>query len=152
MKINFVCHGNICRSPMAEFVFKDMLNKEGINNISVSSSATSYEEIGNDTHYGTKRVLDKYNIPYTKRKAVHFEKSDYKNFDLIIVMDKNNIRNLLRIIGSDKDNKVHMLLEYGNNIRDISDPWYTGNFEKTYDDIVEGCTGLLNYIKSNNML
>lgn len=137
---------------MAEFVFKDMLNKEGINNISVSSSATSYEEIGNDTHYGTKRVLDKYNIPYTKRKAVHFEKSDYKNFDLIIVMDKNNIRNLLRIIGSDKDNKVHMLLEYGNNIRDISDPWYTGNFEKTYDDIVEGCTGLLNYIKSNNML
>ncbi len=152
MKINFVCHGNICRSPMAEFVFKDMLNKEGINNISVSSSATSYEEISNDTHYGTKRVLDKYNIPYTKRKAVHFEKSDYKNFDLIIVMDKNNIRNLLRIIGSDKDNKVHMLLEYGNNIRDISDPWYTGNFEKTYDDIIEGCTGLLNYIKSNNML
>lgn len=141
-------HTNICRSPMAEFVFRYMAEREGLNNICVSSSATSYEEIGNDIHYGTKKILDEKGIPYIRRKAVHFEKTDYKNYDYIIVMDKNNIRNLLRIIGSDKDNKVHRLLEFADSSRDISDPWYTGNFEKTYEDITEGCKGLIKYLKN----
>ncbi len=147
MKIMFVCHGNICRSPMAEFILKDILKKEHINNVYVSSSATSFEEIGNDMYYPAKKVLDNHNISYSKRKAVHFEKSDYKSYDLIIAMDSNNIKNLMKIIGSDKDKKIHLLLEYAGSSENISDPWYTGNFEKTYNDIIKGCMGLLKYIK-----
>ena len=139
IKVNFVCHGNICRSPMAEFILKKMAKDRGIN-ISVSSSATSYEEIGNDIHPGTKRV------------ATHFEKEDYKNNDYILCMDSYNIKNLKRIISSDPENKVHLLLEYGKNTRDISDPWYTGNFDLTYDDIVEGCEGFLDYLAKNNLI
>ena len=131
IKVNFVCHGNICRSPMAEFILKKMAKDRGID-ISVSSSATSYEEIGNDIHPGTKRVLTAHSIPFSKRGATHFEKEDYKNNDYILCMDSYNIKNLKRIIGSDPENKVHLLLEYGKNTRDISDPWYTGNFDLSY--------------------
>ena len=142
IKVNFVCHGNICRSPMAEFILKKMAKDRGID-ISVSSSATSYEEIGNDIHPGTKRVLTAHSIPFSKRGATHFEKEDYKNNDFILCMDSYNIKNLKRIIGADS---------YGKNTRDISDPWYTGNFDLTYDDIVEGCEGFLDYLANNNLI
>lgn len=151
IKVNFVCHGNICRSPMAEFILKKMAKDRGID-ISVSSSATSYEEIGNDIHPGTKRVLTAHSIPFSKRGATHFEKEDYKNNDFILCMDSYNIKNLKRIIGSDPENKVHLLLEYGKSTRDISDTWYTGNFDLTYDDIVEGCEGFLDYLANNNLI
>lgn len=137
--------------PMAEFILKKMA-KDRVIDISVSSSATSYEEIGNDIHPGTKRVLTAHSIPFSKRGATHFEKEDYKNNDYILCMDSYNIKNLKRIIGSDPENKVHLLLEYGKNTRDISDPWYTGNFDLTYDDIVEGCEGFLDYLAKNNLI
>ena len=130
---------------------KQVAKDRGID-ISVSSSATSYEEIGNDIHPSTKRVLTAHSIPFSKRGATHFEKEDYKNNDFILCMDSYNIKNLKRIIGADSDNKVHLLLEYGKNTRDISDPWYTGNFDLTYDDIVEGCEGFLDYLANNNLI
>lgn len=151
IKVNFVCHGNICRSPMAEFVLKKMAKDRGLD-ISVSSSATSYEEIGNDVHTGTKKVLRQHNIPFSKRGAVHFEKEDYNKYDFILCMDSYNIRNIMNIIDSDSENKVHLLLEYGNNKRDISDPWYTGNFDLTFIDVTEGCEGFLNYLEENDLL
>ena len=144
-KIMFVCHGNICRSPMAEFVLRDMINKRGLSDkISVSSCATSTEEIGNDTHRGTRAILTKYSIPFARREAVQLTRADYKNYDLFIGMDSYNIRNMLRIFGSDPDGKVVKLLDLTDRGGDVADPWYTGNFEVTYSDVVEGCEALLN--------
>lgn len=153
MKIMFVCHGNICRSPMAEFLMKYYVDKLGLNNkYYIESCATSTEEIGNHVHYGTRKILDKYNIDYSKKTARQMTRADYDSFDLILVMDQNNIRNLRYIIGSDNKNKVHMLLEYAGLNRDISDPWYTGNFTKTEEDILLGIKGLLKYLENNNSL
>ena len=144
-KIMFVCHGNICRSPMAEFVLRDTINKRGLSDkISVSSCATSTEEIGNDTHRGTRAILTKYSIPFARREAVQLTRADYKNYDLFIGMDSYNIRNMLRIFGSDPDGKVVKLLDLTDRGGDVADPWYTGNFEVTYSDVVDGCEALLN--------
>lgn len=146
IKINFVCHGNICRSPMAEFVFKDMVKKAGIaEHFEICSSATSTEEIGNGVHYGTKRKLAEVGISAEGKRAVQFKNADYSRFDYIVVMDSNNRRNLLKIIGNDTDSKVHKLLDFALG-GDIADPWYTGNFDLTYDDVVRGCKGLLDFI------
>ena len=151
IKIMFVCHGNICRSPMAEFVFKDMIKKEGISDeFFVASAATSYEEIGNGVHFGTARILDRLGISYEGKRAVHLEKSDYAQYDYLVCMDSANVRNTLRIVGSDTDGKIHKLLEFADSPRDVADPWYTGDFEATYKDVVLGCTALLKYIKENN--
>ncbi|MCI6737873.1 MAG: low molecular weight phosphotyrosine protein phosphatase [Intestinibacter sp.] len=152
INIMFVCHGNICRSPMAEFILKDMVAKRKIShNFHIESSATSREEIGNDIHYGTKNKLKKVGVPFTPRKATQITKSDYDKYDFILCMDNNNIRNLSRIIPNDKDNKIKLLLDFSDNPRNIADPWYTGNFEDTYNDIIEGCEALLNYIEKNNI-
>ena len=113
--------------------------------------ATSIEEIGNDIHYGTKNKLKKVGVPFTPRKATQITKSDYDKYDFILCMDNNNIRNLSRIIPNDKDNKIKLLLDFSDNPRNIADPWYTGNFEDTYNDIIEGCEALLNYIEKNNI-
>ena len=146
-RIMFVCHGNICRSPMAEFVFLDMLKKRGLSDsVAVMSSATSTEEIGNDIHYGTKRILDKYGIFYHRREATQLSRSDYAKYDLFVGMDSYNIRNMLRIFGSDPDGKVIKLLDLTNRGGDVADPWYTGNFEITYRDITEGCDALITKI------
>ena len=146
IKINFVCHGNICRSPMAEFVFKDMVKKAGIaEHFEICSSATSTEEIGNGVHYGTRRKLAEVGISAEGKRAVQFKNADYSRFDYIVVMDSNNMRNLMRIIGNDTDSKVHKLLDFALG-GDIADPWYTGNFDLTYDDVVMGCKGLLDFI------
>ena len=129
INIMFVCHGNICRSPMAEFILKDMVAKRKIShNFHIESSATSREEIGNDIHYGTKNKLKKVGVPFTPRKATQITKSDYDKYDFILCMDNNNIRNLSRIIPNDKDNKIKLLLDFSDNPRNIADPWYTGNF------------------------
>ena len=149
--ILFICHGNICRSTMAEFVFKDMVNKLGrASEFHIQSAATSREAIGSDTHYGTKDVLTEKGIPFTKRKAVQVIGDDYYKYDYLICMDQNNLRNLDRIIGDDSAKKVHLLLEYAGMNRDISDPWYTGNFDATYRDIVMGCEALLVKISDKN--
>ena len=146
-KIMFVCHGNICRSPMAEFVMTDMVNKLGISeNFYISSSATSTEEIGNPVHRGTLAKLKEYNIPVYERYAVQLKKSDYDKYDFIIAMDSANLRNIFRIIKEDKKNKVHKILDFTDEHRDVADPWYTGNFEITFCDICKGCTGLIKYL------
>ena len=149
IKIMFVCHGNICRSPMAEFVFNNMVKKRGLEGkITALSSATSTEEIGNDTQHGTKRILDKYGIPYHRREATQIARSDYDKYDLFVGMDSYNIRNMLRIFGADPDSKVIKLLDLTDRGGDVADPWYTGNFEATYRDVNEGCEKLIDKLNS----
>ena len=147
MKIMFICHGNICRSTMAEFVFKNMLKTEGIKGITVDSCATSREEIGNDTHPGTKKILREKGIPFTKRAAYQLTKSIYDEYDLLIAMDEENLWGIKRILGDYSKEKVKLLMEYAGESRAIADPWYTGDFEKTYRDVEAGCGGLLNVLK-----
>lgn len=150
IKVLFVCHGNICRSPMAEFLFKDLVEKRKLDKLFyIESCATSSEEIGNPVHYGTRRILNNLGIDCSKKRARRFNASDYNNFDYIICMDQNNIRNLNYFIENDNDNKVHLLLEYVGMNRNIRDPWYTGNFNETYDDIIMGLNGFLSFIMDN---
>lgn len=147
IKVLFVCHGNICRSPMAEFLFKDIVKKKGLEKeFYIDSKATSREEIGNGVHYGTKKILNSLGIDCSNKRASQMRKEDYDLFDYIILMDHNNLYNVKRIISSDPKSKVHLLLDYTDMPRDISDPWYTGNFDKTYDDIIYGLNGFLRYL------
>ena len=148
IKICFVCLGNICRSPMAEFIMKEECRKNNLDNIYIESKATSFEEEGNDMYYLAKDILDKHNIPYSKRKASRLNKDDYNKFDLIIGMEDSNIYNIMRIIENDKDKKVYKLLDFSKIDGNISDPWYTRDFEKAYDDINKGVLELINYIKN----
>lgn len=140
-KILFVCHGNICRSPMAEFVFKDMT--KGRDDVYIASAATSNEEIGNGVHYGTAGLLRKKGISTAGKTAVRMTRADYDEYDYIIGMDEWNIRNINRICGGDPDKKVYKLLDFTDRGGDIADPWYTHDFETTYRDVLEGCEGLL---------
>lgn len=144
-KILFICHGNICRSPMAEFLLKDIVNKRGLADaFEIASAATSREEIGNPVHYGTRNKLAQLGISVAGKHAVQVTKRDYEHYDLLLVMDSNNIRNLRRVIGEDTQNKVHLLLDYTERKGEsIADPWYTGDFDVTYNDIMEGLSGLL---------
>ena len=145
--ILFICHGNICRSPMAEFVLKHLVKQRGVeDDFYIASAATSYEEIGNDIHRGTRRKLKEEGIPFEKRAAVRATKQDYDDYDYLIVMDGYNVSNLSRIVGGDKEGKIKMLLEFAGERRDIADPWYTGDFDKTYDDVLRGCEGLLRFL------
>ncbi len=144
----FVCLGNICRSPMAEFVFKDMVKKAGLENeIYTASRATSTWEIGNPVHTGTKSRLLRENISIEEKRAELLKKDDYEKFDYIIGMDKSNIKDIMKILGSDPKNKVYLLLDFAEG-GEIADPWYTGDFDKTYEDVFKGCTGLMKKIKS----
>ena len=147
VKVLFICHGNICRSTMAEFYMKNIVNKAGLrDSIYIESAATSREEIGNDTHYGTKQKLDEMDIPYTRRKARQVTMDDYRNFDYLIIMDENNARNL-RLMIDDVDHKVYKAMTFVGENRDVKDPWYTGNCDETYDDISRSCDALLELIK-----
>ena len=143
-KILFICHGNICRSPMAEYVMKNLAKKR--EDIYVESKAVSTEEIGNPIYPPAARTLKKHNIPFGNHRARQIEKGDYNKFDYIIVMEEYNLPRLFRIIGSDPENKVSKLLDFTNTPGDIEDPWFTGNFEKVFEQITLGCKGLLERI------
>ena len=148
-KILFVCHGNICRSPMAEFVMKDIVKKAGRSDeFYIASCATSTEEIGNPVHHGTRRKLAEVGISCDGKRAVQLTKSDYNKYDYIIAMDEMNIRNIMRIIKSDPEGKVSLLLSHAGMSGSIAGPWYTGNFDDTYRDVLLGCKALFNEIIS----
>lgn len=148
----FVCHGNICRSPMAEFIFKDLAEKQGIaDRFVVSSSATSTEEIwngiGNPVYPPAKAELAKHGLSCNGKRAVQLKKSDYDKYNIFIGMDSANIRNMLRIFGSDPDGKVRKLMDYTDRGGDVADPWYSDRFDVAYQDILEGCTALLKAVQ-----
>lgn len=147
IRILFVCHGNICRSPMAEFLLKSMVQEKGISDqFYIASAATSTEEIGNPVHYGTRKKLSEYGISCNGKYAVQMTRADYDRYDYLIGMDQWNIRNMQRIVGKDEKGKIRRLLDFTDHPRDIADPWYTGNFDITYEDIREGCEALLRYL------
>lgn len=151
IRVCFVCHGNICRSTMAQFVFQDMINQANLTNkFHIDSAATSREEIGNPPHHGTVNKLHEVGIPILPHRAVQMTKQDYKKYDYLIGMDEWNIRNMLRIVGKDPEKKIHMLLDFTQSPRAIADPWYTGNFDVTYDDVKEGCEAFLQYLKKEH--
>ena len=147
IKILFVCHGNICRSPMAEFVMKDMVRKAGLETrFVIESKAARRDELGNDTHYGTRAKLRQMGIPFAKRRATLLDRSDYDAYDYLIGMDEENMRDMLRLFGGDPNGKIYKLLRFADEDRDVADPWYTGNFDETYEDVLKGCTALLRMI------
>ena len=151
IRVCFVCHGNICRSTMAQFVFQDMINQANLTNkFHIDSAATSREEIGNPPHHGTVNKLREVGIPILPHRAVQMTKQDYKKYDYLIGMDEWNIRNMMRIVGKDPEKKIHMLLDFTQSPRAIADPWYTGNFDVTYDDVKEGCEAFLQYLKKEH--
>jgi len=144
IKILFICHGNICRSTMAEYVMKHLVKQAGLRaQFYIDSAATSTEEIGNRVHYGTRQKLNQVGIPCGDHRARQVTKQDYAEFDYIIGMDNANLRNLLRMLNNDPEGKISLLLDYTDRPGAIADPWYTGNFDETYRDVLEGCQGLL---------
>lgn len=148
IKILFICHGNICRSTMSQFVFQHMVNNLNIaDQFYIDSRATSTEELGNPPHRGTVTKMREVGIPVISHRATQISWSDYHKFDYIIGMDTWNMRNLDRMLKGDPDGKVYKLLSFAGTDRDIADPWYTGNFDETYDDVVEGCEGLLAFLR-----
>ena len=148
-RILFVCHGNICRSPMAEFVMKKMVSDAGIaDQFEIASAATSTEEIGNPVYPPARRKLAEHGISCEGKTARQITRRDYEHYDYIVAMDINNLRNLQRVLGEDKLHKISLLLNYTDHPRDVADPWYTGNFEATWQDVNDGCKGLLEYIRT----
>lgn len=150
-KIMFVCHGNICRSPMAEFIFKMMLSDRGLSDsFEISSCATSSEEIwrgvGNPIYPPAERELQRRGVPYEKRRAVQLTREDYDKYDMFVGMDSANVRNMVRIFGSDKDKKIFKLMEFTSAGGDVADPWYSDRFDIAYDDIYKGCSSLLDFL------
>ena len=152
IRVLFVCLGNICRSPMAEFIMKSIVSERSLSDrFYIASAATSTEEIwngvGNPVYPPAKREMAKHGISCEGKRAVQITKADYGKYDYILGMEERNIRNILRIVGKDPEHKVKLLLDYSDHPRDIADPWYTGNFESTYRDVVEGCEGFLLYLE-----
>lgn len=155
IKVLMVCHGNICRSPMAEFIFKDLVTKSGLTpHFHIASAATSTEEIwngiGNPVYPPARAELARHGLSCEGKRAVQVTRADYDKYDYLICMDSHNLRNLARIIGPDREGKVSLLLDYTDRPgASIADPWYTGAFDVTYSDILEGCNGFLAYLKNN---
>ena len=153
IKVLFICHGNICRSTMAESVFTDMVKKQHIDQLfEIDSAATSREEIGNPPHYGTVNKLKSVGIPVVPHRAIQMTKQDYEYYDYLIGMDTANIRNMNRIAGGDSQDKIYKLLSFAGSGRDVADPWYTGDFNETYRDVVAGCEGFLEFLRDNGEL
>ena len=148
-RILFVCHGNICRSPMAEFVMKDLVCKAGVqDHFLIESAATSTEEIGNSVYPPARRKLAEHGISCQGKTARQMTRLDYGRYDLLIGMDSWNIRNMRAISGGDPEGKIRMLMDYTNRPGDVADPWYTGDFEATWRDVLEGCEALLSQLVS----
>ena len=149
IKILFICHGNICRSPMGEFILKDLVEKAGLaDRFQIESAATSTEEIGNPVYPPARRKLAQHGIDCAGKTARQLTADDYGRFDLLLGMDRANIRNMTRICGGDPQGKIHLLMEYaGHPGREVADPWYTGDFDATWDDVLAGCQGLLRKIE-----
>lgn len=146
-KIMFLCHGNICRSPMAEYVMKDIVKKEGLENeFEITSGAVSDEEWFNPIYPPAQRKLREKGVPFGHHSAHKISKTEFDAQDIVILMDRSNLRWLTRIVG-DLQDKVHMMMEYAGQSRDVADPWYTGDFEQTYQDVLAGCKGLLEQIR-----
>ena len=157
IRVLFICHGNICRSPMAEFVLKDMVKRRGLEKeFVIASSATSTEEIwngvGNPVYSPAKVVLESHGIDPSGKRAVQLKASDYDKYDLFIGMDSANIRNLNRMLKGDPEGKIYKFLTFAGSDRDIADPWYTGDFDATYEDVLEGCVGFLAYLKEQGQI
>lgn len=154
IKVLFICHGNICRSPMAQYVMQHLVNERGLTDcFYIDSAATSTEEIGNRVHHGTRGKLREMGIPCGDHRAVQLKRSDYEKYDYLIGMDDWNMRNMRRILGEDTEGKVYRLLDFTERKgADIADPWYTGNFDVTYDDVLEGCEALLEHIMKEDMI
>ncbi len=147
IKILFLCHGNICRSPMAEFVMKHLVEKSGRTGISVESAALHTDEIGSDIHHGTRTKLEQQKIPFSPRAAWLLTPAKAREYDYLIGMDSYNIADLKRLVYPDDLPKISKLLSFAGSQRDIADPWYTGNFDATYEDVVAGCTALLDSLQ-----
>lgn len=148
IKILFVCHGNICRSPMAEYVMKDLVRQAGLESMfSIASAATSTEEIGNSVYPPARRKLQEHGISCEGHAARQLRPSDYRAYDLLIGMDRANLRNMLRICGGDPEGKISLLMDHTSRKGEVADPWYTGDFETTWQDVLEGCQELLGQLK-----
>ena len=146
-KILFVCHGNICRSPMAEFVMKHLVEERGLHDqFEIASAATTTEEIGNPVYPPARRKLAEHGINCEGKRAQVMTREDFNYYDHIIVMDNENLQSIKWLFGKDKDHKVHLLMDYTNRPGEVADPWYTGDFEATWRDVLEGCKGLLESI------
>lgn len=144
IKVLFICHGNICRSTMAQSVLTHLAKERGLSDcLYINSAATSREEIGNPPHYGTVNKLRRVGIPVVPHRATQMTKQDYADYDYLIGMDSANIRNMNRIAGGDPEGKIYKLLTFAGSDRDVADPWYTGDFDATYRDVMAGCKGLL---------
>lgn len=144
IKVLFICHGNICRSPMAEFIMKDIVNKEGLaGQFEIASAATSTEELGNSVYPPARKKLSEHGISCEGKRARQITKKDYEYYDLLIGMDQWNLRNMKRMWGGDPEEKCHLLMDYTDRPKDVADPWYSGDFETTWQDVSEGCLGLL---------
>ncbi len=153
IKILFICHGNICRSPMAEFIFRDMVDKRGLGaQFFVASAATSREEIGNPVYPPAKRKLKEHGIDPAGKTARQMTAGDYRDFDYLLAAERYNIRNMERITGGDPEHKIYRLLDFSDRPRDIADPWYTGDFDEAWDDIVEGCQAFLAWLKKEGKI
>lgn len=148
-KILFVCHGNICRSPMAEFVMRDLLAKAGLDRqVVVASAATSAEELGNPVHPGTRKKLEEHGMSCGGKTARRLTRTDYAQYDWLIGMDAANLRNMRAMLGGDPEGKMALLLSFCGETADVADPWFTGDFDRTWQDVFRGCQALLAHIQN----
>lgn len=153
LRILFVCHGNICRSPMGEFIMKDLVEKAGLSaQFKIASAATSREELGNPVYPPARKKLSEHGILCNGKRVRQITRTDYGEYDLLIGMDAANLRNMLRIFGGDPEGKCHMLMDYTERPGDVADPWYTGDFEATWKDILEGCQCLLKNLMTEGFM
>ncbi|MBO7097105.1 MAG: low molecular weight phosphotyrosine protein phosphatase [Alphaproteobacteria bacterium] len=154
IKVLFVCLGNICRSPMAQFVFKQIIEDCGLaNRFEIDSAGTNYDcDAHNFIHHGTREMLKSMHVPFEEHYSRRIQPKDYDYYDYILAMEEYNIEDILSIVGPDTKNKIHRLLDWSSNPRDIGDPWYTGNFDDSYWDIIEGCQTFLEHLEKQNLL